>query len=181
MGATTNDPYLEWLCRKVWAVGQLNNTSYSRLAECLHTQAFRPVLNPLDQNRAMDGLQLRVIFMDKHGAVGSSSNRGPCTMLELLVALAQRMGFVMDRQAAVCFRDILKNLGLSAMTDEAWEKLNGNARTRNAMERVINRTYLPSGHGGLFPLNHSNEDQRTVDIWYQMQAWLMENGGDWQI
>jgi hypothetical protein len=31
------------------------------------------------------------------------------------------------------------------------------------------------GSGGLFPLKNPQQNQRTTEIWYQMNAWLMEN------
>ena len=44
------------------------------------------------------------------------------------------------------------------------------------LNKFIDRTYRASGYGGLFPLRHSKEDQRKVEIWYQMAAYLIENG-----
>ena len=35
------------------------------------------------------------------------------------------------------------------------------------------------GFGGLFPLKHAKKDQRKVEIWYQLQNWLMENYEFW--
>jgi hypothetical protein len=41
--------------------------------------------------------------------------------------------------------------------------------------RLNRRLYTTSGYGGLFPLEEPKEDQRKVEIWYQMMAYLGEN------
>ena len=45
----------------------------------------------------------------------------------------------------------------------------------DAVNRVNGRMFSRDGSGGLFPLRRFDRDQRSVEIWYQMQAWLMEN------
>jgi hypothetical protein len=40
------------------------------------------------------------------------------------------------------------------------------------MERCVWRTYEPNGVGGFFPLENPNEDQREVELWYQMSAYV---------
>jgi hypothetical protein len=40
---------------------------------------------------------------------------------------------------------------------------------------VIWRTYDRRGHGGLFPLQRSNRDQRRVEIWYQLSEYLLQD------
>jgi len=40
---------------------------------------------------------------------------------------------------------------------------------------VILRRYSKTGKGGLFPLKHPKKDQTEVEIWYQMQQYVMEN------
>jgi hypothetical protein len=43
------------------------------------------------------------------------------------------------------------------------------------LDRVIWRTYRRNGAGGLFPLKRTREDQRQVEIWYQLCAYLLED------
>ena len=47
-----------------------------------------------------------------------------------------------------------------------------------AVQRVLDRTYDANGNGGLFPTRTVMVDQRGMDIWMQMQAWLNEH---WRI
>jgi hypothetical protein len=50
-----------------------------------------------------------------------------------------------------------------------------NKRLTEILEKVINRTYHSSGKGGLFPLKHAEKDQTEVELWYQMNTYLVEN------
>jgi hypothetical protein len=42
------------------------------------------------------------------------------------------------------------------------------------IEALIWRTYEPDGSGGFFPLKNAKEDQTKVEIWYQMNAYVIE-------
>lgn len=175
----TSDPYYDWLCILIGINSGPVSRNYGMLAQALHSMEFRAKL-PADKNRGMDGMQLRVEFMQQHGPQGSATNRGPCTMLEFFVALAKRMSFLMNgntgrHHTEYYFWKMMENLGLSSVTDDRWYFTNGDFFVEDAVWRVQNREYDYSGKGGIFPLKHPREDQRCVEIWYQMQAWLGEN------
>jgi hypothetical protein len=128
----------------------------------------------------MDGKNLRIQF---ENATGLSSEKldGPCSFLEMLIALAQRFDENMieppeDSSPYKWFWEMLKNVGLDECTDDACgepyfpaEYIDG------VLNQVLERTYRRSGKGGLFPLKFTKKDQRTVEIWYQMQEYLSEN------
>lgn len=174
-----NDPYFQWLCKKTEIPSR---RPYKRLASELHTLIFQPgSAIETDANRANDGLQLRVAFMERYGVKGSSANRGPCTMLEFLIGLAGRMAFIMGEEGnplhtSYYFWRMIENLRLVKLSDDRFDELNGDFFVQEAVDRVLYRTYDSNGNGGLFPLRHSDKDQRTVEIWYQMQEWLLESG-----
>ena len=109
----------------------------------------------MDQNRGGDGLQLRVDFIREHGPWGSSTNRGPCTMLEFLIALSKRMSFLMYGEdhgyAAYYFWKLIDNLGLSKVTDDRWDYVNGAFFVEDAVWRINERIMNTDGSGGLFP------------------------------
>ena len=172
-----SDPYFQWLCRMIDIPAR---KPYLKLAKELHGLIFLPQSAvETDANRANDGLQLRVDFMERYGARGSSANRGPCTMLEFLIGLAKRMEFIMDEEGnqlntSHYFWQMIKNLRLIRMDDERFDSGNGEFFVQEAVDRVLFRTYEKDGSGGLFPLRHPNGDQRTVEIWYQMNQGLVE-------
>ena len=174
------DLYFDWLCHKVDI--HSNRKQYSRLAAALHGMAFLPGDFEMDKNRAQDGLALRVEFMDRYGVQGSARNRGPCTMLEFLIGLAERMSFVMcdgesdiSSKTSYYFWILIHNLRLEKLDDERYLQLNGDFYVNEAVDRVLLRTYEVNGEGGLFPLKGSYGNQRKVEIWYQMQFWLGEH------
>lgn len=173
------DPYFQWLCKKVGIPGK---KPFLRLAKELHGLIFLPQSAvETDANRANDGLQLRVEFMERYGAKGSSENRGPCTMLEFLIGLAKRMDFIMYEEGNHLdtehyFWALIGNLRLAKLDDDRFDMMKGDFFVQEAVDRVLFRTYEADGSGGLFPLRHADKDQRTVEIWYQMNRWLMESG-----
>lgn len=179
----TDDPYFEWLCNIVGAVPNYNGVSYFRLCDTLHKINYKVNMDDRNYNRAYDGLCLRRQYVqnfDDNSDYGSASNRGPCTMFELLVALSQRISFIIGtddnrNNPSVCFFILLKNLRIAKYNDEIFDQLNGEFFVSEAANRVIFEQYDSSGNGGLFPLRHPSEDQHKKDIWYQMHAWIQEN------
>lgn len=171
-----NDPYFQWLCKKV-GVGK--GKPYLRMTTLLHQLIFRPSIE-MDGNRANDGLMLRVEFMQRYGEYGSSTNRGACTMLEFLIGLAKRMSFLMGEEGQPSktehyFWCLIRNLRLLKLTDERYDDLNGDFFVEEAVQRVLDRSYDAYGNGGLFPLRYAVNGYMEADIWYQMQAWLGEH------
>ncbi len=51
----------------------------------------------------------------------------------------------------------------------------GAAEIDDILERLIWRQYQEDGQGGFFPLAWPEQDQREVELWYQMNAYLAEN------
>ena len=175
----TTDPYFDWLCILTGIDYRVPGRNYGKLAQTLHSMEFRAKL-PADTNRGMDGMQLRVEFMQLHGPYGSATNRGACTMFEFLIALARRMAFLMygnsgRHQTEYYFWILLRNLRLTKLTDDHWDYMNGDFYVEDAVYRLQNRLYDRNGNGGLYPLRGRCQDQRNVEIWYQMQSWLSEN------
>lgn len=107
-------------------------------------------------------------------------------MLELLVGLARRMGFLIGNEndpsgTAQCFWQMIGNLGLRPLTDENWIARHGEFRVEDAVHRILDRTYEPTGEGGLFPIpeyiHAHGGDARNMEIWYQMQIWMGLHSG----
>lgn len=174
----TNDPYFDWLSIIIGLNKNYSRRNYIQLVTTLHATEYNPLL-PLDNNRGIDGLQLRVEFMNEHGAWGSATNRGPCSFLEFLVGVSRRMSFLMYGEGnhtgtEFYFWKLIDNLGLTKCTDDRWEYINGEFFVEDAIWRVNQRQYSYDGSGGLFPLRNPKEDQKNVEVWYQMNQWLIE-------
>ena len=135
----------------------------------------------MDENRALDGENLRVRFFYESHTLDDNYEEflfEPCSVLEMLVALAFRMEkeYLMDWRPGTRDRTserfwmLIDNLG----TDDNWStKID--AKVQHYVEQFLDRDYRFDGAGGLFPLKNCHEDQRNIEIWSQMQAYIMEN------
>ena len=176
--------YFEYLCDLVGRTYQ-----YSSLLEELHAYSFVDLV-PNDDNRAADGRNLREKYLDLGEIRGFRrlSDRTevlewtekPCTFLEMLIGLAYRLewdlgGGQYERGTDDCFWLLIENLELEWCDNSYYEMAKNDGTVAFKVAQVVNRTYLPSGEGGLFPLKHPKKDQRRVEIWYQMSYWIIEN------
>lgn len=170
--------YFQWLCNIV-EIGT-ENAPYWLLAKDLHSKEFVWYI-PNDDNRAMDGEELREEYLyTNHGGKKLRVVNGPCTMLEMLIALARRIGFEVSDPDDDCdftykyFWELLGNLGLTMYHDDVYYELSGPEVCNSVLNILVNRDYCSNGEGGLFPLRNRVEDQRQVEIWYQMSAYINE-------
>lgn len=182
-GEPLDNRYFPWLYEMIGAVHNPNPArSYWNLAQALYQKEFRFFV-PNDDNRAAEGKRLRDEFLDQSpfdewGAAAEWLSL-PCSMLEMLISLARRAAFesfdTREGMVGDWFWLMMVNLGLDKYTDAVWNQTRAR-KTDQVLEVVINRTYDYAGHGGLFPLNNPQTDQASVELWYQMQAYLQENG-----
>ena len=168
-----NDEYFEWLCELVDSRRFSKHTSYRKLLMHLHNIEFTWFI-PHDDNRADDGIQLRRKYaLAKEDVRLTRYLTGPCSVLEMMVALAIRCEGVMDdalmgNRTGQWFWGMIHNLGLTPMTDS---KFNRDA-VDAIIARFLNREYEPDGRGGLFTVRHCTHDMRTVEIWCQLSWYL---------
>lgn len=165
--------YLEWLYDQVADTKMKSPIkTYWKLLRQLYTKEFVWFV-PNDDNRIEDGKDLRYEFIDQAELddVDLSWVDLGCSMLELLVGLARRMDFESERfNISGAFWQLIDNLEIRADDTRRFpDKVN------QALENVIYRTYDWNGHGGLFPLQHPAKDQRDVELWYQLSAYILEN------
>lgn len=170
--------YYSWLCDLVDVTRPTR--SYDILTRKLHDTRFYWSV-PNDDNRAFEARNLREAFCEENNVeyIFEYFDTG-CSILELLVALAYRCESIMvdqygDMPMRKWYWDMLGNVGLSKFTDEVWNDIDGDFNVDQVLIRINDRTYKRNGQGGLFPLNHAKKDQRSVELWYQMNAYLVEN------
>ncbi len=164
--------YFQWLYSQVGSVKLADpRRTHWNVLRVLYKKEFLWHI-PNDDNRAEDGKALRYEFMDAEGLSDVSTHwiEQGCAVLELLIALARRLEFQTDEPVRNWFWTLMDHLGLE-ITDTTSED-----RMDEILETFIWRTYHKDGNGGLFPLVNSQEDQRHVEIWYQMHAYLLERG-----
>jgi hypothetical protein len=170
--------YLQWLCDKVDRRGSDNGPQYRELAANLHKREFKAII-PNDDNRAEDGKKLRECFALETGMEDTEYLDDPCSILEMLVAVAQRMDFILfdpelgDRTAK-WFWILIKNLGLEYYMPGDPDANKKSRYNSVVLKKLVERTYASNGRGGLFPLRRPPNDQREEEIWYQMSHYIDE-------
>ena len=175
MNKPLDELYFTWLYGQVARVQRRHSTrTYWFLLRQLYHKPFIWFV-PNDHNRKYDGIDLRYEFIDedKIQDVDPDWMGLNCSMLEMLIALSRRFAFEAEGEPREWFWHMIQILGLDKYNDKEGVPVN---KVDDVLDRVIWRTYEPSGRGGLFPLNHAAEDQRKVELWYQLSAYLLEKG-----
>ena len=170
------DEYFEWLYDTVGGKRYSDQISFRKLLMHLHGREFRFII-PNDRNRAEDGACLRYRFSVEKGFndVPGCLN-GPCSVLEMMVALAMKCEEnIMDdphigNRTGQWFWSMITNLGLGSMMDSRYDQ----RIVDDTIDRLINRQYEANGKGGLFTVKRHNRDLRDVEIWYQL-CWYLES------
>jgi hypothetical protein len=128
---------------------------------------------PHDDNRVVDGLDLRAEFCyARHIRPDALKDLGPASFLEVLVGLSRRLSFAAGGQARGWAKQLMVNLELHRMPDPLSKRKAKQAE--DILDTCMRRTYTPDGQGGFFPLAWPDEDQREVELWYQMAAYINE-------
>lgn len=167
--------YYKWLYRQIGNPREKNPAhSYKILTGILYDMLFKWSI-PNDENRAEDARDLRYVYCCEKDLDDSDIYDEPITVLEALIGIAKRLDFLMDGTVEYWFRTLLKNIDLDKCNDDWFIDEQGSSlEVMGRIEAVMAREYSYSGEGGLFPLKHPKKDQRKVEIWYQMQAYLNE-------
>ena len=172
--------YFNWLCELVCGDRYAVTISYRKLLMRLHDTEFTYLIER-DSNRANDGMQLRYRFAISQGYKNSSDTivdllDGPCSVLEMMVALAIRCEeTIMDdpqvgNRTGEWFWGMITNLGLGSMTDSRYDR----QRVDDVVFRFLHRGYDRDGRGGLFRVRTCRQDMRDVEIFYQLCYYLDE-------
>lgn len=152
---------------------------YGKLLRTLFEREFYSPIN-MDQNRAAYGLLLRKRFAGElYDEDILYMDLGPCRVLEMLIALAERIdtigsiGMPVEDRIPHFFWIMLSNLDMATCTDMVWD-YEKERLVNHKIDILLDRKYEYNGSGGLFPLQFPKTDQRNVEIWYQMQSYFLE-------
>lgn len=174
MNIQLEESYCTWLYSQVSNPKAKGRTkTYWALMWQLFTTEFVWLI-PNDDNRWEDGRDLRYEFLveTENPNVNQEFMDVSCSVLEMLIALSRRIAFQTDTPTEAWFWHILHNLGIDHCTDAAGDFTDF---VQEVIRKVIWRDYEEDGRGGLFPLRRADRDQRNVEIWYQMGAYILEN------
>lgn len=157
--------YYEWLKS---CVDIPNSKSYDDLFEIMHNLEFHWTV-PNDDNRVQDGLDLRYEFLMGKNEILHLLG---ATLLEILVSLSRRTAFTAGGNPEQWAWKLLKNLRLNKKSDPLTEE--DRVKVNDILDALVWRTYQRDGQGGFFPLKYPDEDQTKVEIWYQMNKYVIE-------
>lgn len=173
-----NRAYFKWMCQLICNDDDWDFDSHSLMLSELHHIDFE-YTHPMDECREEDGINLRYRFAREQRIearlIASALDIRPCSVLEMLVALAVRCEEQImtnpeygDR-TGLWFWTMMDNLGLSSITNDRYDA----GVVYYIVDRFMDREYDFDGmHGGLFHVPNPRRDLREVDIWYQMMWYL---------
>lgn len=164
--------YFNWLRKQVLDSNAPTYLYFDLLDLLYRTQYIAVILG--DRNRLDDGLELRLDFLRETGLEDDCYWHDlPCSVLEVLIAFAKRASFVTDDPIPYWFWKFIENLRL-----DGYRTLSRSERrlVNRVIETWMYRIYDYSGDGGLFPMSEPIEDQRQLEIWYQFNQYLDDQG-----
>jgi hypothetical protein len=179
MSAELDNQYFTWLYEQFFSPEEqlYPHRTHWKLAKQLYEMEFTWVI-PNDENRAADGLYLRYLFrlekdLDKTPMTWYEM---PCSMLEMLIAISIRACFMEGGTASDWIWELLENVGVGKrISSDAFYDGQVREAIDAAMRKVMQREYAFNGEGGLFPILDSDQDQRKIELWYQMCEYVIKD------
>lgn len=170
-GDTAENEYFEWLCEYV-ALNRGHDQN-TLLIQQLYSVPYKAIFTD-DDNRISGGLNLRNYYAYDVG-IWSGSIKKPCTVLEVLIGLADSIVSIMGDSVSRWFWEMLDNMTLTDYTDSNYDSYQVSKIIGNWLERKIAR----NGEFTPFPLKYGNV--RNMPLRDQMNAYLNERYplGDW--
>lgn len=149
---------------------------YASLLRLLYTIPFRWTI-PNDENRAVDGLDLREKYFKEHHKKPTNimvNDSDKCTVLEMLIGLACRVEYLLgDSQYGDnphdWFWNIIFMMGLGDATEDDWDE----DVAIKIIDNMMDRGYNPDGSGGgLFVVDNASIDFTKIEIWQQLSYFI---------
>jgi hypothetical protein len=174
LSGTLDDQYFVWLYSLVADVKTRKGPrTYWNLLRKLFCIEFAWIV-PNDDNRAEDGRELR-----SEWAASADVDVDPlwaslgCSFLEMLIGLSRRLDFMTEQSVEYWFWHLMENMGFLGYNDRV---IFAEEDVQDRVSVVIWRNYDQYGNGGLFPLQYSKHDQRKIEIWRQLNEYLLQDG-----
>lgn len=178
--------YFQWLCDIVRC--DQNDKSYYNLLGMMYETPFEVKIDN-DINRAVDGNEFKGAYiLDIYGTEEQKNidfhmpAEQNCSILEMIMGISKRMAFELAEDQSEDFDfyryfwEILDNLGLKWYDDDQFGDnfMRCKIEIRKILSILNDRSYKRNGVGGMFPLLFPEKNQKKVEIWYQMQAYINE-------
>lgn len=170
------DIYFNWLYDKICCTKAYKVISYYNVLRLLFNKPFSFTID-MDSNRASDGIGLRYAFdmaNDPDNLIATNMIQSTCSVLEMMYALSIKIEHeIMDDprygdRTNQWFWEMMKNLGLSMMTDDNYDEEIAN----EIINIFIYREYDYDGKGNIFYVRNSDVDLRNLELWVQAECYL---------
>lgn len=168
------DTYLQWLTGKI--SDEPLSTNDLKLLGLLYSIPFKYIIE-YDSRRRDDGVGLRDLFEYETGEAADWN--APCNVLEVLVSIATYVAedvigtHYNTRRTYEWFWMMIDNLGLRGVGDV------DDPAVKNyickTVDRWLSRKFDYNGNGSPFPIKRPKEDQRKMEIWKQICAYIVDN------
>lgn len=165
-----DNSYFLWLLDRI-DDGSGRTEEYEELLWYLYERDFTWIID-MDENRAAYGLDLRYEFDP-----GYFTGNKPCSVLEMMIALAYNWehNITYDHhlgdRTPVWFWTMVENLGLLDVDEDP----SFGYECEKIVDNWLRRRFRPDGFGSPFPLKRPMRDQRKIEIWLQVQDYVLEN------
>jgi hypothetical protein len=175
--APLDELYFQWLYGQVALVDEQDESlTYWTLFRQMFKTKFLWLV-PRDENRLEDGKALRNVFLREQGIDKRDVDPGwieiECSFLELVVGLANHLEFEAGGTVPYWFWKLMENIDLRGYYDGVW--VYPEDEVEGILYSVMFRQYNRHGEGGFFPLKEPCDDQRGVELWDQMSAYVLEH------
>ena len=161
--------YIHWVLTDKLGLTDKETKKYLYLVSAITDVEF-VWRHPMDENRAIDGLELRQDFEYETGEfLDKSSGLMPnCTFFEMLAALSIR-----------CENQLMRNLSVGDRTSKWFFEFLDNLelldeRLREDDIKDIAEGFM-DGDIDMFPLKNKGIKQKNEQIWKQLSAYINEN------
>lgn len=168
--------YFEYILEYLAGDGEGDEPSYSQLLWILYNYEFRVVVD-MDYNRVKNALYLRDHLAEEAGlrTIGDDY----CSVLDILVHLADRMAFNVDRLSEretglrCYFWEMIENFGFEECTDgdKNWSE----EEVLVVLDDWVDRNYNENGNDTPYPIRHRVKKYQKMELWDQMQIYIEEN------
>lgn len=194
--------YFDWLCALAGTDGdEMLGNGYRMLSKRLHEKEFYWIL-PRDDNRAVDGVDLRLRFLDErpdYAEIDIKKRKKKhfleryCSVFEMLIGLCWRLtdeviyGSPNKRIISKLFMDILYRTELYEMMDNVFDEEMA-ALLEIKINKILDRKYDKDGDGSFFGVCRKKKrgqlgdfgdvygrkicDKTKLEIWNQALEWI---------
>ena len=165
--------YIRWICDQLG----LRVTKWRGMISTLNKIPYRWSIDT-DENRAVEGINLRNDYFKERGFNRVDTDSRDCTVLEMLVSLANRLnfdyvGYPGDEKNGRIFIDFCKNLGIVSAESNENQCYSGDFEDISEnIDRWLDGNFEENGEGSPFYTPSEDINLSNLSVWSAALGWL---------